>query len=120
METKNAGRKLLWLPAVIALVQVADILIHVGSDMIEPIRIASNLSILVWLGIVVSGRMNHRPWRLASGFVGVYLLLNALFLATKGLINPANDQFRTVLCVLVGATVALSVWLTNTVANREG
>lgn len=75
---------------------------------------------LVWLGIVVSGRMNHRPWRLASGFVGVYLLLNAVFLAMEGFINPANGQFRTVLCVLVGATVALSVWLTNTVANREG
>ena len=120
METENTGRKLQWLPAVIALVQVADILIHVGSNMIEPIRIASNLFILTWLGIVVSGRMNHRPWRLASGFVGVYLLLNAVFLAMEGFINPANGQFRTVLFVLVGATVALSVWLTNSLANREG
>lgn len=47
METKNTGRKLQWLPVVIALVQVADIVIYVGSNMIEPIRIASNLFILV-------------------------------------------------------------------------
>ena len=120
METQNTGRKFQWLPAVIALVQVFDIVIHVASDMIEPIRITSNVFIFVWLGIVLSGRLNHNPWRVASGFVGVYLLLNAVFVATEGFINPANDQFRTVLFVLVGVTVALSVWLTNTIANRTG
>jgi hypothetical protein len=120
METQNRGRKNQWLPAVIALVQVLDIVIHVASDMIEPIRITSNVVILVWLGIVVSGRLHHIPWRVASGFVGVYLLLNAVFVATEGLINPANDQFRTVLFVLVGVTVALAVWLANTIANHTG
>ena len=68
----------------------------------------------------MSGRLNHMAWRVTSGFVGVYLLLNAVFVATEGFINPANDQFRTVLFVLVGVTVALSVWLTNTIANRTG
>jgi hypothetical protein len=120
METQDSGRGFRWLPAVIALVQVFDIVIHVASDMIEPIRITSNVVIFVWLAIVVSGRLNNRPWRVTSGFVGVYLLLNAVFLATEGLINPANDQFRTVLFVLVGVTVALSLWLTNTIANRTG
>ncbi len=121
METENAGQKFLWLPAVIAFVQVFDIVIHVASGMIEPIRIVSNVFIFVWLGIVLSGRLGHRPWRVASGFVGVYILLNAVFLATEGLTNPDNgDQFRTVLFVLVGVTVALSVWFTNTIASRAG
>ena len=120
MEKQNTGRKKQWLPAVIALIQVLDIVIHVGNDMIEPLRIVSNVFIFVWLGIVVASRLNHIPWRVASGFVGVYLLLNAVFLATEGFINPANDQFRTVLFILVGVTVALSVWLTNKIANRAG
>ena len=120
MKTQNTDRQFQWLPAVIALVQVLDIVIHVGNDMIEPIRILSNVFIFVWLGIVVSGRFNQNPWRVASGFLGVYLLLNAVFVATEGFINPENDQFRTVLFVLVGVTVALSVGLTNTIANRTG
>ena len=121
METQRTDRKIQWLPAVIALVQVFDIVIHVAAGMIEPIRIMSNVFIFVWLGIVVSDRLNHNPWRVASGFVGVYLLLNAVFLATEGFTNPDNgDQFRTTLFVLVGVTVALSVWLTNTIANRTG
>ncbi|MFZ4661454.1 MAG: hypothetical protein ACOYNY_30885 [Caldilineaceae bacterium] len=104
----------------IALVQVFDIVIHVANGMIEPIRITSNVFIFVWLGIVVSGRLKQSLWRVASGFVGVYLLLNALFVATEGFINPANDQFRTVLFLLVGVTVALSVWLANTIADHTG
>lgn len=123
METQNRDRKrqIYILGAVIALVQVFDIVIHVTNDMIEPIRITSNVFIFVWLGIILSGRLTHNPWRVASGFVGVYVLLNALFLATEGLTNPDNgDQFRTVLFVLVGVTVALSMWLANTIANRIG
>lgn len=120
MKTQNTVRQFQWLPAVIALVQVIDILIHVGNDMIEPIRILSNVFILVWLGIVLSGRFNQIPWRVASGFVGVYLLLNVVFVATEGFINPANGQFRTVLFVLVGVTVVLSVWLTCRISNRTG
>lgn len=122
MDTQNTGpkRQIYILGAVIALVQVVDIVIHVASDMIEPLRITSNVFIFVWLGIVVSGRLKRNPWRVASGFVGVYSLLNALFLATEGVINPATDQFRTVLVVLVGVTVALSAWLTNTLATRTG
>ena len=120
METQNSGRKLQWLAAVISLVQVFDIVIHVASDMIEPIRITANVFIFVWIGIVGSGRLNHIPWRVTRGFVGVYFLLNAVFVATEGFINPANGQFRTVLFVLVGVTVTLSVWLTNKIANRAG
>lgn len=52
-----------------------------------------------------------------SGFLGMYLLLNAVFLATEGFINPANGQFRAILIVLVGVTVALSVWLTGKISQ---
>ena len=108
------------LSAVIALVQLVDIVVHVGNDMIEPIRLLSNGFIFVWLGVVLSGRFNHIAWRTAGLFVGVYFLLNAIFVATEGFTNPENgDQFRTALFVFVGATIALSVWLTNTIATRS-
>lgn len=106
------------LITVIALVQVLDILVHVTTDMIEPIRMASNVFIFAWLGTVLSGRLNHLAWRIAVGFVGVYVVLNAVFLAEEGFTNPDNnDEFRTVLFVLVGLTLALSVWLTNVIAS---
>lgn len=107
------------LCTVIALVQVFDIVVHVATDQIEPIRITSNVLIFVWLGIVASGSLNQMAWRVAGGFVGVYAVLNVIFLAENGLTNPDNnDQFRTVLFVLVGVTVALSVWLASTIAKR--
>lgn len=115
----NRNVSVIVLTVVIALVQVFDIVIHVATDQIEPIRILSNVFIAVWLGIVVSGRLNHLAWRVAGGFVGVYLLLNLVFLATEGLTNPDNgDQFRTMLFVLVGLTLAFSAWLTNKIAKR--
>ena len=122
MGKQSSGSKtqIYVLSAVIALVQVVDIVVHVGNDMIEPIRLLSNGFIFVWLGIILSGRLHHIAWRTAGLFVGVYFLLNAIFVATEGFTNPENgDQFRTALFVFVGATIALSVWLTNTIATRS-
>ncbi len=107
------------LAAVIALVQVFDIVVHVANNMIEPIRLLSNAFIFVWLGLVLSGRLRQIPWRVAGGFVGVYAVLNVIFLAENGLTNPDNnDQFRTALFVFVSVTVALSVWLASKIAKR--
>lgn len=120
MEAQNTNRKSLIyiLAAVVALVQVFDIVIHLANGFFEPIRLTSNVFIFVWLGIVLSGRLNHISWRVMSGFVGVYVLLNVVFVATEGFINPETGEFRTVLFVLVGVTVVLSVWLANTLVNR--
>ncbi len=122
MEIQNTGKnaQIYVLSAVIALVQVFDIVVHVANDTIEPVRLLSNAFIFVWLGIVLSGRLNQMVWRVAGGFVGVYAVLNAVFLSQNGLTNPENnDEFRTVLFVLVGVTVALSVWLAGTLSNRN-
>jgi hypothetical protein len=121
VETQNTGRnmRVYILAVVIALVQVFDIVVHVATNQIEPIRIVSNMFIFVWLGIVGSGRLTHIAWRVVGGFVGVYLLLNGVFLSNQGLTNPDNNgEFRTVLFVLVGVTVVLSMWLTNVFANH--
>ncbi|MEL7235401.1 MAG: hypothetical protein AAGK74_12950, partial [Chloroflexota bacterium] len=68
METQNTGNKvqIYILSAVIALVQVFDIVVHVTNDMIEPIRLLSNAFIFVWLGVVLSGRLNQMAWRVMA------------------------------------------------------
>ena len=38
----------------IALVQIFDVIIHAASDQLEPLRVSSNVIILVWLAIVIS------------------------------------------------------------------
>jgi hypothetical protein len=38
----------------IALVQIFDVIIHAASDQLEPLRVSSNVIILVWLVIVIS------------------------------------------------------------------
>jgi len=38
----------------IALVQIFDVIIHAASDQLEPLRVSSNVNILVWLAIVIS------------------------------------------------------------------
>lgn len=38
----------------IALVQIFDVIIHGASDQLEPLRVSSNVIILVWLAIVIS------------------------------------------------------------------
>ena len=58
------------------------------NDMIEPIRIASNVFIFIWLGIVVFGWLNHNPWRVASLLVGVYLLLKRCVPRHRGIHQP--------------------------------
>ena len=104
----------------IAFIQLLDIAVHVVNGMVEPIRIVASLLIFSWLGVVLSGRLNHiTPQRLATGFIGAYILLNGIFLAMEGFTNPENgDQFRTTLFILVGLTVGLSIWLTNLIAKR--
>ena len=121
MEVQTRGQKtqIYVLIAMLALVQVVDIVVHVASDMIEPIRILASLLIFLWLGIVVSGRLNHIASRVATLFVGGYIVLNMIFVAMEGFTNPDNGgQFRTVLFILVGVTVALSAWLTHKISTR--
>lgn len=122
METLNRSQKtqIHVLSAVIAIVQVLDIVVHVANDMLEPIRILASLLIFVWLGIVLSNRFDHMKARVDSIFVGGYILLNGIFVAMEGFTNPDNGgQFRTVLFVLVGITVALSLWLPREIPKSQ-
>ena len=97
----------------IALIQLFDIIIHVATNQIEPIRISSNIIILLWLAVVASGKINTKFLPTAVGSIGAYLLLNLIFLALEGVTNPnQGGELRVTLFLLVFLTVILSSWLT--------
>lgn len=95
--------------AVIALVivQLFDIAVHIATDQVEPIRIASNVVLAAWALWAVFAQLS-RPigWIVIAVFLG----LNALFLAQNGLTNPdMGDAPRTPLFVLVGLSALLAM-----------
>jgi hypothetical protein len=104
---------MLWsLGIAIAIVQIFDVVIHAATDQVEMIRIIANLIILLWAVGVMGGRLRTGFLPMSVGAVGVYLLLNLIFLALEGVTNPAQgDAPRTMLFLLVLLTVGLSGWL---------
>lgn len=106
---KNINSKFLLIA--IALLQLFDIFIHAATNQLEFLRVTSNLVILVWLALVFVGKIDTILLA-AIGFVGLYLILNTIFLVQAGLTNPAQGGApRTMLFTLVVLTVILSVVL---------
>jgi hypothetical protein len=106
--SKNVNSKFLLIA--IALVQLFDIFIHAVTNQLEFLRVMSNLVILVWLVLVFIGKTDTKFFPAAIGSVGLYLVLNMIFLASEGLTNPAQGGApRTMLFALVVLTAVLSI-----------
>ncbi len=111
--TNNHVSTTLWLGLAIALVQLFDIAIHVATNQVEPLRILSNIIILLWVAAGVLGWLKARFRPTAVAAVSAYLLLNLIFLALEGVTNEAQGgDLRVMLFVLISLTVGLSaVWI---------
>ena len=106
-------RTWLLLTIAIALVQIFDIFIHAATDQLEFLRVTSNILILGWLGLAATGKLNKKFLGVSVSSVGLYLLLNFLFLLQEGFTNPEQGGApRTMLFLLVLLTVGLSALLT--------
>jgi len=105
----NSSKTLMALGIALIAVQALDILIHVETNQAEAIRITANLLLALWAGLALSGR-EQASFRLTSALaLGGYLTLNGLFLVSKGLTNPAqNDAPRTALFILVALSTLLA------------
>ncbi len=102
----------------IALVQIFDIVIHTATNQLEPLRVISNVVILLWLASVASGRLKARFQLTAVVANGAYLVLNLIFLTREGIRNPEQGgELRVLLFVLMFLTVALSVILAYSYEN---
>ncbi len=101
-------RALLPLALVIGL-QCVDVLVHVATGQVEPIRIAA--SVVVTIAGLAAVFALSRPilTLVASGLI--YAVFNALFFAGSGLINPETDSLRVPLFGFVVLTLILLVWL---------
>jgi hypothetical protein len=91
--------------AIIAL-QVFDAAIHLATGQAEPLRIGSNVVLIVWVALS-SKRPKTWGWLALLGYVA----MNALFLLQEGFTNPnQNNEPRILLVLLVTASTLLSVF----------
>lgn len=107
----------------IAIVQLLDIILHAATDQLEPVRVTSNLVILVWLGILAVGNINIRFLPAALAAIGTYLVLNMIFLAREGIYNlEQGGGLRVTLILLMFLTITLSallIYLRNKVTKSQ-
>ena len=114
MLKQNTSWFLRVLGGVITIVQVFDIFIHVVTNQVEPIRVTSNIIVLLWLTMVfILGAFNANFLKMSIGSIVAYLGLNSIFLILEGVTNAEQGgELRVTLFVLVLLTVALSTLLT--------
>lgn len=114
MLKQNTSWFLRVLGGVIAIVQVFDIFIHVVTNQVEPVRVTSNIIVLLWLTMVfILSAFNANFLKMSIGSIFAYLGLNSIFLILEGVTNAEQGgELRVTLFVLVLLTVALSTLLT--------
>ena len=106
-------------PLVLLIVlQGLDILLHVATDQVEPIRIASNVIIGSGAVLALPGPLSRATSLiLVSG--GIHLVLNLVFLAQYGLVNPTSGGVRLPLFGFVIASLALLAWFWRRLTTPE-
>lgn len=55
MKTENTSRKIQWLPTLLIVWNILDIVVHVALNLVEPLRIAGNVAALVAAVVVLLG-----------------------------------------------------------------
>lgn len=97
-----------WVAILIILIQLFDVLIHAATDQLEPLRVVSNLVIIIWVLVLLSGKVS-KIMPVALGSIGIYLCLNIIFLTLEGVTNPnQGDELRVTLFLLLFLTTTFS------------
>jgi len=115
-EKKNRGQSITLLGVLIIAIQLFDIAVHILTNQVELIRIASNVLIMFW---VSAPRFLSFSFSRKTSFavLFVYLLLNLIFLFNNGLWN--NGSPRIVFFMLITFTSLLSVLLIKKKATAK-
>lgn len=107
--TKNTDTILKTFGIGIAVIQLADIIIHAATSQLEIIRVSSNLIILLWLAVVMLNWYKTKFLQISISSIGLYVIFNYIFLAREGLTNPEQGgSLRITLFLLMFLTVTLS------------
>ena len=103
----------------LAAIQIVDIVVHAATGQLEPLRVTSNVIILLWLAMLMTGRLGISAETVGAIAVAAYILLNVLFVAFEGVVNSAQGGApRIVLVVLLLLTAGLSGRLIYPSARR--
>ena len=94
----------------LVIVNVFDIVIHVATDQVEPLRITGNVIILISSLVLLTVPGSRRAW--------VPLLAGALSLALN-LVFVANEGLGRAGWILVGTTTLLSIVVGVQLARRD-
>ena len=68
----------------LAILQLSDIGLHAATNQFEPLRVLSNISILLWLALAASGKFKQKSLMVAAVSFLAYLGLNVAFLVKVG------------------------------------
>ena len=110
---KNTDTILKTLGIGIAVIQLTDIIIHAATNQLEIIRVSSNLIILLWLMVFMLNWYKTKFLQISISSIGLYVILNFIFLAREGLTNPEQGgSLRITLFLLMFLTVTLSALMT--------
>ena len=93
----------------LVLVQGVDTAVHLGTNQIEPMRLAANGVLSLWALWAWFGRP---PAFAAMLAIVTYAALNGFYVAIHGLTNPhMGDAPRTALLGFVLLSIGLALWL---------
>ena len=87
MKTEN--KRFQWLPTLIILWNIIDIVVHVGLNMAEPWRIAGNIVGIVAALIVFFGMAKSYAWQILSGTAVVVVVLNVIHSILHGWVTAS-------------------------------
>ena len=72
----------------IILIQVADLIVHVLANQVEPLRITANVIIIIWL-LLPSKNLTKS---LSLGSISLFAILNIYFLSQFGITNDGSPR----------------------------
>ena len=88
MNSENKKRNVRWLPTVIMLWNLIDIIVHVAIGMAEPLRIGGNIVGIAAAGIVLLGLAKPYPPHMLGGAAAVVVLLDSIHAMGHGAAIP--------------------------------
>jgi hypothetical protein len=89
MSAETASRKIRWLPSLLILWNIFDVVVHVVVDLVEPWRVAGNVVGVVAALIVLFRAARASAPQVLVGAAGVVVVLNAIHSFLNGWIAPS-------------------------------
>ena len=98
------------LKLIILGIQLFDILIHVAVDRIEPLRIAGNIVIILWVILLITSSVESRRW-ISYVVISLYGTLNIWFIISDRVFTYFTGQELGVMFALIVSTLILSLFM---------